>query len=248
MRHPIARRAGFTLIELLVVIGIIGLLSAITFGLFRAANNSRNKSKSRGDIQAIALACQSYRKTYGDFPSCATGTDDRFRRDLLDQLIGRRLIRTTTPGGLPVLLDYDDASLPTGSGGRQMRSFLAMGEITTNDDSKLTDPNDWRGGSTAACREFVDAWGNPYDYRYRVLTAGKFGDWKSPNFLFVCASAKYIAAPNEGDMLDQGEYWDPASAGGTTMLRSGIVPATYFDETGGDAGPFRADNLVNWAN
>jgi prepilin-type N-terminal cleavage/methylation domain-containing protein len=247
MRHPLARRPGFTLIELLVVIGIIGLLSAITFGLFRAANNSRNKSKSRGDIQAIALACQSYRKTYGDFPCCATGTDDRFRRDLLDQLIGRRLIRATTPGGLPVLLNYDDTSLPTGSAGRQMRSFLAMGEITTNDDSKLTDPNDWRGSSTAACSEFVDAWGNPYDYRYRVLTAGKFAEWKSPNYLFVCAAAKYIEAPTQGDLLSLDEYWDPASAGGTTMLRSGIVPATYFDESG-DAGPFRADNLVNWAN
>jgi prepilin-type N-terminal cleavage/methylation domain-containing protein len=248
MRHPIARRSGFTLIELLVVIGIIGLLSAITFGLFRAANNSRNKSKSRGDIQAIALACQSYRKTYGDFPASATGAPDRFRRDLLDQLVGRRLIRTTTPGGLPVLLNYDDTSLPTGSAGRQMRSFLGLGEITTNDDAKLTDPNDWRGGNTAACREFVDAWGNPYDYRYRVLTAAKYNDWKSPNFLFVCASAKYAPATVEGEILDLGEYWDPAASGGTTMDRSGIVPGTYFDETGGDSGPFRADNLVNWAN
>jgi hypothetical protein len=26
------------------------------------------------------------------------------------------------------------------------------------------------------------------------------------------------------------------------------VPGTYFDETGGTTGPFRADNLVNWSN
>jgi len=26
------------------------------------------------------------------------------------------------------------------------------------------------------------------------------------------------------------------------------VPPTYFDETGNVAGPFRADNIVNWAN
>jgi len=26
------------------------------------------------------------------------------------------------------------------------------------------------------------------------------------------------------------------------------VPGTYFDETGGATGPFRADNLVNWSN
>jgi prepilin-type N-terminal cleavage/methylation domain-containing protein len=210
MRHPIARRSGFTLIELLVVIGIIGLLSAITFGLFRAANSSRNKSKSRGDIQAIAMACQSYRKIYGDFPCrSATGTDDSYRRDLLDQLIGRRLIRTTTPGGLPTLLNYDDTSLPTGSAGRQKRSFLNLGEVNTNDNSKLG-ADDWKGGNPA-CREFVDAWGNPYDYRYRVLTAGKYLDWKSPNFLFVCASANYVDAPSEGEILALGEYWDPAA-------------------------------------
>ena len=249
MRHPIARRSGFTLIELLVVIGIIGLLSAITFGLFRAANSSRNKSKSRGDIQAIAMACQSYRKTYGDFPSSATGTDERFRRDLLDQLIGRRLIRTTTPGGLPTLLNYDDATLPTGSAGRQMRSFLNLGEVNTNDNSKLS-ADDWKGGNPA-CREFVDAWGNPYDYRYRVLTSGKYADWKSPNFLFVSCSVNFVPALTDGDAPALDEYWDPTASGGTTMSRSGIVPNStthsYFDEDG-DAGPFRADNLVNWTN
>jgi len=246
MRHPLTRRSGFTLIELLVVIGIIGLLSAITFGLFRSANSSRNKSKSRGDIQAIALACQSYRKTYGDFPCSATGTDERFRRDLLDQLIGRKIIRTTTPGSPPTLENYDkgrESEVPK----PPMRSFLNLGEVNTNDNSKLG-ADDWKGGNPAS-REFVDAWGNPYDYRYRVLTTvTKYAEWKSPNFLFVCASAKYIDAPTEGDILALGEYWDPAVFGGTTMLRSGIVPATYFNETDGDLGPFRADNLVNWSN
>lgn len=247
MRHPIARRSGFTLIELLVVIGIIGLLSAITFGLFRAANSSRNKSKSRGDIQAIAMACQSYRKIYGDFPCSATGTDARFRRDLLDQLIGRRLIRTTTPGGLPTLLNFDDSSLPGDPAKRQKRSFLNLGEVNTNDNSKLG-AEDWKGNNPA-CSEFVDAWGNPYDYRYRVLTTvTEHAKWKSPNFLFVCASANYVDAPSEGEILDLGEYWDPVPAGILNMKNSGIVPATYFDENGGTTGPFRADNLVNWSN
>jgi prepilin-type N-terminal cleavage/methylation domain-containing protein len=246
MRHPTARRSGFTLIELLVVIAIIGILSAITFGMFRAANNGRNKSKSRGDIQAVAMACQSYRKAYGDFPCCATGTDDRYRRDLLDQLLGRRLIRVTSPSSTPVLLDYDDPLLPSGTAGRQMRSFLSFEEITTNDNTQIS-ANDWRTNN-AACREFVDAWGNPYDYRYRALTAAKYANWKSPNFLFVSASAKYVPAANEGDILALEEYWDPSPSGGTTMTQSGIVPSTYFDESGASTGPFRADNLVNWTN
>ena len=248
MRHPIARRSGFTLIELLVVIAVISLLTAITFGLFRAANSSRNKSKSRGEIQAIAMACQSFRKTYGDFPCSPTGTDERFRRDLLDQLIGRRVLRITTPGGLPTLLNFDDSSLPGDSTKRQMRSFLTFQEISTNDDTKIGDPNDWRNGATAACREFIDAWGNPYDYRYRVLTVAKYPEWKSPNFLVVSASDNYKPALSDGDILDLGEYGDLAPAGAMNMTRSGIVPGTYFDEDGSTNGPFRADNLVNWAN
>jgi len=245
MRRPLARRPGFTLIELLVVIAVIGILASITFGLFKAANNGRNKSKSRGDLQAIAMACQSYRKAYGDFPGCASGTDVRYRRDLLDQLIGRRLIRVTTPGGIPALLDYDDSSLPTGAAGRVMRSFLNFEEITTNDNSQIS-ANDWRANN-AACREFLDAWGNPYDYRYRVLSAAKYNDWKSPNYLAVSCSVNFVPANVDGDAPALDEYWDPAGSGGTTMTRSGIVPATYFDEAG-NSGPFRADNLVNWTN
>ena len=242
MRHPIARRSGFTLIELLVVIAVISLLSAITFGLFRAANSSRNKSTSRGDIQAIAMACQSFRKVYGDFPcrSAIGADDDRFRRDLLDQLIGRRVLKFRTPGLPPTLTD-----IPVGG---TMRSFLTFQEISTNDDTKIGDPNDWRGGATAACREFVDAWGNPYDYRYRVLTDAKYPEWKSPNFLVVSASDNYKPALSDGDILDLGEYWDSAPAGAMNMTRSGIVPGTYFDEDGSSNGPFRADNLVNWSN
>lgn len=244
MSRPSARRSGFTLVELLVVILVIGILATITFGLFKAANTGRNKSKSKGEIQAISMAAQSYRKAYGDFPGCATGTDDRFRRDLLDQLLGRRLIRFTTPGNPPALLAFDDATLPGAN--RQMRSFLSMDDVTTNDNSQIS-ANDWRGGN-AACREFVDAWGNPYDYRYRVFTStARFQEWKSPNFLVVSCSANFVDAAVQGDAPALAEYWDPAPAGGSTMTRSGIIPASYFDEAGA-TGPYRADNIVNWAN
>ncbi len=244
MSRSSARRAGFTLVELLVVILVIGILATITFGLFKAANIGRNKSKSKGEIQAISMAAQSFRKAYGEFPCCASGTDDRFRRDLLDQLLGRRLLRFATPGAPPSLLAFDDASLPGAN--RQMRSFLSVDDVTTNDNSQIS-ANDWRGGN-AACREFVDAWGNPYDYRYRVLTTqARFMEWKSPNFLVVSCSANFVEPAIQGDAPVLDEYWDSAPAGGSTMTRSGIIPTSYFDEAGSN-GPFRADNIVNWSN
>lgn len=244
MRRPLARRSGFTLVELMVVILVIGVLASVTFGLFKAANDGRNKAKSRGDIQAIAMACQSFRKAYGDFPGCATGTDVRFRRDLFDQLIGRRVIRTVVPGTPPSLLAFDDATLPGGAN-RQQRSFLSFDEITSNDNSAIS-ANDWRSNNAVA-REFIDAWGNPYDYRYRILLPGRFAEWKSPNFLVVSCGVKFMEPATQGEPPLADEYWDPAG-GANAMSRSGIVPATYFDESGAITGPFRADNIVNWSN
>lgn len=237
MSRPLVRRPGFTLVELLVVIAVIGILSSIAFGLFKAANNARNKSKSRGDMQAISMACQGYRKTYGDFPYCSSISGDNPRRDLLDQLLGRKLIRFTTPGEAPALLAFDSTSLPGGTN-RQKRSFLSFDEITTNDDANINDP--------ALCTQFIDAWGNPYDYRYRVL--GSHKQWLAPNFLAVSCSANFVEAVTEGDAPKPDEYWDPTGSSSGKMEQTGIVPASYFEETGDPAGPFRADNIVNWVN
>lgn len=246
MSRPSARRSGFTLVELLVVIAVIAILATISFGLFKAANNGRNKSKSMGEIQAIAMASQNYRKTYGDFPCCQSGADERFRRDLLDQLTGRKVIRVVTPGSPPTLLGYRDPALPGGTS-RQKRSFLSLGDVTTNNDSQLA-AEDWQGGNPA-CREFVDAWGNPYDYRYRVLTAARYAEWKSPNFLVVSCSVNFNEPAVAGEPPLLAEYWDLTASGGPglNMTTSGIVPRSYFDESG-STGPFRADNIVNWSN
>jgi prepilin-type N-terminal cleavage/methylation domain-containing protein len=259
-----SRRAGFTLIELLTVIAIIMILSMATFGLFRAASSARNKSKSKGEIQAIAMACENYKKNYGDYPCRAnSGTDNTYHRDLFDQLIGRRLLKSfPLANGTDVeLIAYDDPRLPTGSGGRKMKSFIDFGAIGTNDNSHFAD-NDWRGGA-AATYEFRDAWGNAYDYRYRVLntpglptmntTTGAYispyADWKSPNFLVVSCGANYIDL-GDGIMPAQNEYWDVTTlTGGVNMMKNGIIPANYFeDDPAPTTGFLRADNIVNWTN
>ena len=259
MRRP-TRRSGFTLVELLTVIAVIMILSMATFSMFRAASNSTRKARSKGDIQAIAMACENYKKNYGDYPCRAfTGTEDTYRKDLFDQLAGRRLIKSfaLVSGTAIELVAYDDSRLPGSS--RKMKSFVSFGEIKTNDDSNFG-KEDWKAGSPATF-EFRDAWGNPYDYRYRVLNAPglptqntatgayivPFADWKSPNFLVVSCGANFVDK-GDGIMPDPNEYWDDITlTGGAKMIKNGLIPNTYFDDLSA-TGPFRADNVVNWQN
>lgn len=245
-------RRGFTLIELLVVITIILILAALSFGLFRAASNARSKAVARGSIQAMAMACESYKKSYGDYP-CSdrpSPTDSMgFRRALYNQLSGRQVLRQApvATGGVSVaLVAYNDTSLPGGAT-RRLKPFLNSGEVTTNNDSASAD--------LTTLLHFVDPWGNPYDYRYRILpapgtaiqnpTTGAFAtpyaNWKASGFLIVSCGVNYVE-PGAGLEPAAAEYWDPL--GSPSMTTSGIVPATYF--TDGASGPYRADNLTNW--
>ncbi len=266
MRRPSVRRPGFTLIELLLVISIISILTMATFALFRAATTARSKARSKGDVQAIAMACENYKKTYGDYPCRKdVGSDDTYRKDMFDQLIGRRIIKSfpISTGTAIELIAYNDTRLPSGSQGRKQKAFIGYGEIKTNDDANF--------GSTtwSLTVEFRDAWDNPYDYRYRVLNSasspiqktdgtysGTLADWKSPNFLLVSCGANYVDK-GEGVMPDIKEYWDETTlTGGMKMAKNGLIPFVagppivypYFEDATTSTGPFRADNIVNWSN
>ena len=257
MRQPSVRRPGFTLIELLLVISIIAILSMATFALFRAASTARSKARSKGDVQAITMACENYKKTYGDYPCRASvGTDDSFRKDMFDQLIGRRIIKSfpVSDRAAIELIAYNDTRLPSGSQGRKQKAFISYGEIKTNDDANFANT------SWALTFEFRDAWDSPYDYRYRVLnSAGSpiqdalgayvapFADWKSPNFLLVSCGSNYVDK-GDGVMPDIKEYWDETAVGGAKMVKNGLIPPTYFEDVDNALGPFRADNIVNWSN
>ena len=258
MRRPSVRRPGFTLIELLLVIAIIAILSMATFALFRAASTARSKARSKGDIQALAMACENYKKTYGDYPCrSSTGNDDSYRKDMFDQLVGRRIIKSfpIAAGTAIELIAYNDTRLPSGTQGRKQKAFIGYGEIKTNDDANFASTD------LTKTYEFRDAWDNPYDYRYRVLNASSvavqtaagayvapFADWKSPNFLAVSCGSNYVEPAASGAMPAQAEYWDTTAIGGTTMLKSGLIPTTYFEDAATAIGPFRADNIVNWSN
>ncbi len=75
--------AGLTLIELLAVIAIIGVLSAVTFGLARGVRERAAISKARVEMGAIAQALESYKLQYGDYPQTGSAAT------MLQSLIGK---------------------------------------------------------------------------------------------------------------------------------------------------------------
>lgn len=253
-------RRGFTLIELLLVIAIIAILASLSFSLFKAAKNGNNKATAKGEVTALATSCEMFKKMYGDYPcrsvgGLAGGDDPQCRKDLFDQLLGRRVLISSalTTGGTAVAIkNYNDASLPGGAN-RKMKPFLSVGAVETN-DNKSVGLTDW-----TLAYEFRDPWGNPYDYRYRVLPSATtavqntstgayvapYSNWLTPNFLIVSCGANFIEPVNPTDAPPFADYWD--DSGANPMTKSGIVPATYGDETNPD-GPFRADNITNWTN
>ena len=265
MRPLPRRRAGFTLIELLMVIGIIMILATSTLSIYRGVSNSRMKARGRGEIQRISIACENFKKTYGDFPCANAGTatslsanQTQYRTDLFEQLIGRKVIynHTLATGGFAVeIWPYNSNILPNGAN-RKMKPFMTMDDVTVYDPTTKTDALPADLSNPAKTFDFRDPWGNPYEYRYRVLgsinvsvqnlTTGAFNPpynaWLSANFVLVSCGPNFAAPTNEGDQPDFQEYFVPAD----TMVKTGVIPANYFDDA--DPAPQRSDNLVNWAN
>ena len=120
-------------------------------------------------------------------------------------------------------------------------------------------PGEPRASQPAAAYEFRDPWGNPYDYRYRILPSSStaiqnastgayvtpFSYWLAPGFLIVSCGSNFIEPANPNDAPTFADYWD--DSGANPMSKTGIVPATYGDESN-TAGPFRSDNITNWTN
>jgi prepilin-type N-terminal cleavage/methylation domain-containing protein len=82
-RNP-RQLAAFTLIELLTVIAIIGILSAITFGVVRSVSERSSISRARGELAMLQLALDAYKAQFGDYPQ--TDQSDEF----LQAMVGKR--------------------------------------------------------------------------------------------------------------------------------------------------------------
>ncbi len=254
MHRTTSKRSGFTLIELLLVIAIIAILATVMLPLVRGAMNAQKKATATGAIAALSGACERYRKLYGDFPCARTGTpltytadQPNYRQDLYLQLTGQRRLRSTALAGGGVGLDL--YTVPAGS-----ERPLVTPELVEACTATGTVPSPI---SITGCTEFMDPWGNAYDYRYRILnaattsaTVAPYTTWLSPEFFIVSCGAKYkagiVASIPHVPLI--GEYWD-TSGGLNPMVKTGTIPSTYFDDsitTTTGIGQ-RADNITNWS-
>jgi len=67
---------AFTLIELLTVIAIIGILSAITFGVVKGVGEHGKITRATAELASLTTALESYRQYYGDYPWVGSDAND----------------------------------------------------------------------------------------------------------------------------------------------------------------------------
>jgi prepilin-type N-terminal cleavage/methylation domain-containing protein len=256
-----ANRPAFTLIELLLVMGVIGILAAVMIPLVGGAINSQRKARATGEIKALAGACDAFRKLYGEFPCVRNGTYSTmttdypaYRQDLYDQLVGRKILNATALAAGRTnlaLVAFNDPSLPNAS--RRIARPLLSAELIQG----CSDTGDDRV-TPEQMTQFLDPWGNAYDYRYRVLPASggatdatPFTTWLAPDFFIVSCGASFVpsavAATPHVPLMN--EYWHaslPSSPSPPTfsMTTRGTVSPAYFED---GTGFTRSDNITNWS-
>lgn len=260
MPRPAPRKA-FTLIELMLVMGVIAILAAVMIPLVGGALNSQRKARATGEIKAIAGACDAFRKLYGEFPCVRNGTYSTltadypaYRQDLYDQMVGRKILQATALASGKTnlaLVAFNDASLPNAA--RRLARPMLSAELIQG----CNDAGDDRV-APELMTQFLDPWGNAYDYRYRVLPASggatdttPFTTWLAPDFLLVSCGPDFVpstsgATPHVPLM---NEYWHaslPASPSPTTfsMTTRGTVSPGYFED---GTGFTRSENITNWS-
>ena len=162
-------RGGFTLVELLTVIAIIGILSAITFGVVKGVNERAAIGQAKAELGTIAQALENYKRQYGDYPQVGpfpSGT-------------------TTAPtstihGNSSALLNalYGWVGPKNNTLGSRGKGFIDLSKLSLVNSTLPTD--------AAVQNAFIDPWGRQYIYSYRT-NANDGGGWKQPGYILFSA-------------------------------------------------------------
>ena len=68
------RKSGFTLIEIMVVLGLVAIITSITFGAFRSISDGNKRTSCQSNLSQIYQSCRLYAQDYnGKFPYLNAG-------------------------------------------------------------------------------------------------------------------------------------------------------------------------------
>lgn len=157
---------GFTLIELLMVIAIILILAGITFGISRGVYNAQARTKAKAELATISQAIEQFKLQYGDYPwhDSDTGypeTSGEVTSTMLMYALTGRMVMERDPATGDLVVELVDRSLDNEEV-KNRPSFIDPTKFSTS-------------GSEDDPEAFLDPWGNPYRYWYKVEnTPGKW--------------------------------------------------------------------------
>ncbi len=163
--RPQARlHAAFTLIELLTVVAIIGILAAITLGVAKGFNERATIDKARAELSALAIALESYKRAYGDYPQTGSAANNATAIEasaadapgiLFNALVGKR-----GPQGAAI----------------DGKRFVELERFKFQSTAVVDLPVG--GDTTQRNNAFVDPWGQRYLYYYRTSPS-----WNNPSYV-----------------------------------------------------------------
>ena len=161
-------KAAFTLIELLMGIAILGVLAAITFGVFQGVKDSQNRARAKAELSVLSQALERFKSKYGDYPWTAVGSDpsnfDPNNQMMVAKENSARLLnalmgwgRFDLTGGAPEF-DTDMEGV----------ALIDVSKLTVRKIGSDLDYVDYPADPTRAPSGYylVDPMGNPYVYLY----------------------------------------------------------------------------------
>ena len=165
--HRQTGERAFTLIELLTVIGIIAILSAITFGVVKGIQERAAIGQAKTELSVLATALEAYKGQYGDYPQTGGATDagastttaiatTHMQAKLFNALVGNlgpTLVVMTNRGRSFVdttNFTLENSNLPTGTAGAEVAN------------------------------DFMDPWGRRYMYYYKAAGSAT---WTNPGYV-----------------------------------------------------------------
>lgn len=167
---------GFTLIELLTVIAIIGILSAITFGIVKGVNERAAIGQARAELGALSQALESYKRQYGDYP-WAGRSNASIASSSVTESDAQFLLFNALAGVLGPKCDVNNRI--------RGRSFIDVSKFGLLSKTENPVP----GSGDLVENAFVDPWGRLYYYAYKDpnATPAAAAEWKATSYVLICA-------------------------------------------------------------